>query len=250
MPRDPRSCLRLTITPAAVAILLFSAVASAQNPETYVTVVQRYAAGDVSGAIALFADSTPRLSGDIITRMRALPDRLVRAAVTMHTELAAARIRLGEVSPATIHVANAQRLLNILTEDVRRRSASQVFAIRWYAFVTNVWAAQGRFDAAFASVRDGLTAFPGSAELYVARGCVNEMRGSIVALDSRSAFVDSHDRISLDRIRHSEQQEHLVDHMRSQVPQCASPRTRIFSPAGRNLGAEAVPMRLKQIDRA
>ena len=34
-----------------------------------------------------------RLAGDIVASMRALPDRQVRAAVVMHTELAAARIR-------------------------------------------------------------------------------------------------------------------------------------------------------------
>jgi tetratricopeptide (TPR) repeat protein len=189
---------------AVVATLVFSRVASAQNPGTYVMVVDQYAAGDVSGAIALFANATPRLSGEIVTRMRALPDRQVRAAVVMHTELAAARIRSGDVSAAITHVANGQRLLGILTGDARRRAAAQIFAIRWYAFVTNIWAGQGRFDAAFASVRDGLNAFPGAADLYVARGCINEMRGSLVSTDSGYAFIGNRDRIGLDRLRSME----------------------------------------------
>jgi tetratricopeptide (TPR) repeat protein len=187
---------------AVVATLGFSRVASAQNPQTYVTAVDRYAAGDVSGAIALFANATPRLSGEIVTGMRALPDRQVRAAVVMHTELAAARIRNGEISPATIHIANAQRLLGILTGDARRRTASQTFAVRWYAFVTNVWSGQGRFDAAAASVRDGLTVFPGAAELYVARGCINEARATMVLdLDPRFALIGDRDRVSRDGVR-------------------------------------------------
>jgi tetratricopeptide (TPR) repeat protein len=187
------------MTLAVVATLVSSRVGSAQNPGTYVTVVEQYAAGDVSGAIALFTNATPRLPGEIVTRMRALPDRQVRAAVVMHTELAAARIRSGDVSAAITHVANGRRLLGILTGDARRRAAAQTFAIRWYAFVTNVWAGQGRFDTAYASVRDGLTAFPGAAELYVARGCINEMRASLVAIDSRYGFIGYKDRIGFDR---------------------------------------------------
>lgn len=184
-----------------MAIVLFGAIAAAQNPATYVSVVEQYAAGDVSGAIGLFASSTPRLSGEIATRMRALPDRQVRAAVVMHTELAAARIRIGDVSAAAIHVASAQRLLGLLTGDVRRRAAAQTFAIRWYAFVTNMWAGQGGFDAAFASVRNGLMAFPGAAELYVARGCVNEMRGSMMDVGPRYPFTRERDRRNRDSIR-------------------------------------------------
>ena len=201
MPRDPRSSCRLTISPAVAAILLFGAVASAQNPGTYVTVVEQYAAGEVSGAIALFANSTPRLSGDIVTSMRALPDRQVRAAIVMHTELAAAGIRDGNVSPATIHLANAQRLLDILTGDVRRRAASQVFAIRWYAFVANIWSGQARFETAFASVRNGLAVFPRSAELYAVRGTINEMRGSMVDVNPRYAVTREAERASRDSIR-------------------------------------------------
>lgn len=186
---------------AVVAALVSSRLASAQNPGTYVTVVEQYAAGDVSGAIALFAKTAPRLSGDIVTWMRALPDRQVRAAVVMHTELAAARVRDGDVSAATTHVANAQRLLGILTGDVRRRAAAQTFAIRWYTFVTNVWAGQGRFETAFDSVRSRLAAFPRSAELYAVRGSINEMRGSMVDVNPRYALTREAERASRDSIR-------------------------------------------------
>lgn len=203
MPRDPGSCRRLTTIPALAAILLLcGGVASAQNPATYVTVVRQYAAGDAAGAIALFANSTPRLSGDIVMSMRSQPDRQVRAAVVMHTELAAARIRNGDVSAATIHFANAQRLLSVLTGDVRRRAASQSLAVRWYAFVTNVWSGQGRFTTAFASIRDGLTVFPRSAQLYVARGCINEARATMVLdFDPRIALIGDRDRVTREGIR-------------------------------------------------
>jgi tetratricopeptide (TPR) repeat protein len=133
--------------------------------------------------------------------MRALPDRQVRAAIVMHTELAAARIRNGDVSAATIHVANAQRLLGILTGDVHRRGASQTFAIRWYAFVTNIWSGQGRFEAAYATVRDGLTVFPRAAELYIARGSIHEMRGSMADLVARSTFTRETERINRDSLK-------------------------------------------------
>jgi hypothetical protein len=185
-----------------VAILFYGHLASAQDPGTYVAAVQQYSAGDVSGAIALFANSTPRLSGDILAAMRALPDRHVRAAVSMHTEFVAASIRNGDQSSATVHIANAQRLLGILTGDVRRRAPSRLFAIRWYAFITNIWAGQGRFDAASATVRDGLTIFPGAAELYVARGCINEARAAMaLAFEPRFALIGDRDRIGRDAIR-------------------------------------------------
>jgi len=97
----------------------------------------------------------------------------------LHTELAAAWLADAKPVPAAAHIANAQRLLAILTDDTRRRASSQAFAIRWYAFATNLYAAQGSFDPAFRIVADGLATFPRAPELYVARGTVHEMRATL-----------------------------------------------------------------------
>jgi tetratricopeptide (TPR) repeat protein len=68
--------------------------------------------------------------------------------------------------------------------------------------ITNLWAGQGRFDVAYATIRDGMTVFPGSAPLYVARGCIDEARATtVLSLEPRYALVGDRDRISRDGIR-------------------------------------------------
>ena len=163
---------------AIVAIVLVGQTASAQTQASYVALVEQYAAGDASGAVQLLATGTPRVSGEIVERMRQRPDRDVRSAVMLHTELAAVWLVNGRTPPAIVQIDNAKRLLRILTADATRRGRSKAFAIQWYAFTTSLYAAQGLFEVASRTVRDGLTDFPGAPELYVADGTVHEERAS------------------------------------------------------------------------
>jgi tetratricopeptide (TPR) repeat protein len=106
----------------------------------------------------------------------------------LHTELAATWLDTDRTGPAMTQIANAQSLLAILTDDARRRAAAQAFAIRWYAFATNLYAEQGLFDPAFRVARDGLAGFPRAPELYLARGTVYEMHATLAG-NSRFANV-------------------------------------------------------------
>src|SRR4051812_14362745 len=149
---------------------------SAQQPDTYVSIVQQYAAGDGAGAAKRIGPSNARLPGDAVDRIRRLPARDVRSAVMLHTELAAVALASGSIGGASTQISNAQRLLDILTADTRTKAASRTFAVRWFAFATHLFTAQGLSDHAYRMVRDGLTVFPDAADLYVARGSVHEMR--------------------------------------------------------------------------
>lgn len=159
---------------AIAAFLLVAAPASAQTATAYPVIVDQYIAGDASGAVRQLAPTSARLSGEIVARAKQFPDRQVRAAVMMHTELAAAWLAAGQPGEASTQLGNAERLLGLLTGDVRRRPPSQTFAIRWYAFTARLYAAQGLYDQAYRTVRDGLSVFPGAAELYVADGAIYE----------------------------------------------------------------------------
>ena len=102
-------------TVAVAAIILVSHRASAQSPATDAGIVEQYAASDASGAVKLLAPGNTRLPGDIVEWMRHLPDRQVRSAVMMHTELAAHGWSTDSLSRQTGHIGNAQRLLSVLS---------------------------------------------------------------------------------------------------------------------------------------
>ena len=200
MAREQRLPRRLTLLLGGAGLLvLVHAPAFAQTPPEYVASVEQYAAGDESSPLTLLAPDSRRLSIDTLDRMRQLSDRHVRSAVMLHTELAAASLAIAKPVPAGAQIANAQRLLTILTEDTRRRASSQAFAIRWYAFATNLYAAQGSFDPAFRIVGDGLATFPRAPALYVARGTVYEMRATLAGANGFANGLG--DRVSRDMRR-------------------------------------------------
>ena len=163
----------------AAILVLVQIPAFAQAIDQYVSIVDQYASGDENGALNRLAPDGARIPSAIMAHMRTLTDRQVRSAIMLHTELAAVLLANARPPQATVQIGNAQRLLEILTEDTRRRAAAQPFAIRWYAFVTNLYSGQGLFVAASAISRDGWIAFPHAAELAVARGTVYEMRATL-----------------------------------------------------------------------
>jgi tetratricopeptide (TPR) repeat protein len=172
--------------------MLVRAPAFAQALDQYVSIVDQYANGDENGALNRLAPSDGRIPSAIVARMRALTDRQVRSAVMLHTELAAVLLANARAPQAMVQIGNAQHLLEILTDDTRRRAAARPFAIRWYAFATNLYSGQGLFVAAFAISRDGQAALPHSAEVAVARGAVYEMRATLAV--STSGFNALSDR--------------------------------------------------------
>jgi tetratricopeptide (TPR) repeat protein len=179
VPGEPRPPCRLAWLLGLTVLALAPSSATAQPVDPYVAAVEQYAAGDEDGALNRLAADSGRISSAIVARMRTSTDRQVRSAIMLHTELAAVWLANGRAPQATLQINNARRLLSILTEDTRRRAASEAFAIRWYAFTTSVHTAQGLFVAAFGIIRDGQSVFPKAAELCVARGAIYEMRGTL-----------------------------------------------------------------------
>lgn len=168
--------------------MLIKTPAFAQGLDQYVSIVDQYANGDENGALNRLAPDGARIPSAIVAHMRTLTDRQVRSAVMLHTELAAVLLANARAPQATVQIGNAQHLLEILTDDTRRRAAARPFAIRWYAFATNLYAGQGLFVAAFAISRDGQAALPHSAEVAVARGAVYEMRATLAIPRSFNAI--------------------------------------------------------------
>ncbi len=125
--------------------------------------------------------------------MRQLPADQRRAAVMMHTELAGVWLLLGQTAPAVTQIGNADRLVAIMIANDRGMEPTRAFAIRWYAFITGMYAAQGQVDAADRFVRVGLAAFPRAAELYVARGSIQEMRAGMDESDHLGRAITDRD---------------------------------------------------------
>ena len=95
----------------------------------------------------------------------------------LHTDLAYVWLSTGQPAPARVHVRYADRLVRALIRS-DHAAPMQTFAIRWYAFTTGMYTAQGVVDVASRVVLEGLTEFPRAAELYVARGEIQEMRAN------------------------------------------------------------------------
>lgn len=181
MARDQRPPGRIAPTLAVVALLLsVGTTAPAQDVATYVSLVEQYSHGDATAAVMELARwSGERITGAIDQWRRQLTIDQLRAAAMMHTDLAYILMADGQPSSALIEIRNAERLVTVMIADSHGMESTRAFAIRWYAFTTSVYTAQGRLDAAERFVRSGLATFPRAAELYVARGSIAEMRASL-----------------------------------------------------------------------
>jgi tetratricopeptide (TPR) repeat protein len=173
---------------AAVASLVIARGAAAQPADLYVSIVDQYAAGDENGALHRSTANVPRIPSEITSHVRALSERQLRSATMLHTELAAVFLINGRSGQALSQITYAQRLLAILTDDIRLRAAAKPFAVHWYAFVTNLYASQGLYDLALRIAREGRAVYPNAAELLVARGAVFETRASVADARLFSAY--------------------------------------------------------------
>jgi tetratricopeptide (TPR) repeat protein len=177
---EPRLARRLTWLIPIAFLLAGRTPAVAQSIDQYVAMVDQYASGDEDGALRAIVPTSGRIPSDVTAHMRTLSDRRIRCAIMLHTELAAVFLSSARSGPASVQISNAQRLFDILGEDTRRRETARPFAIRWYAFATNLYAGQGLFVSALTLSRDGLSLFPNAPELFVARGTAFEMRATLI----------------------------------------------------------------------
>ena len=157
-------------------LLLISASASAQDVSTYASIVDRYASGDQDGALTQLG-GWPRaeVSAAVARAARTLASGQLRTAVMLHTDLGFSRIIEAQSSIAGFHIGTAARLLRAMHA---RDPSSRIFAGRWHAVVASIYTARGLAVAADRLIRDGLTDFPRTPELYVARGSIQEMRAA------------------------------------------------------------------------
>jgi tetratricopeptide (TPR) repeat protein len=173
----PRSaCVALALVLAVS--LPPQATASAQGAGAYASIIERYAGGDRERALVELAQWKDAPVGDAIEKML-LPLSLMRPAVMLHTDVAYVWLASGDASRALAQIEYASRLVTALLRGERYVESTRTFAIRWYAFATSMYASQGRTDLAARFLNAGLIAFPRAAELYVARGSIQEMRATL-----------------------------------------------------------------------
>jgi tetratricopeptide (TPR) repeat protein len=189
-------------------LLALSSVASTQPSEIlspiYQAVVRRYASGDREGAVAelgAWPDSRIRREVPILNRdwQRSLlvgeamsPDVWreipVRAALMLHTDCAQ-RAR-GEGRPPKLHEAAAWSIARTLEE----LPAHRTFARRWYEAYAELAQAEYRWGEALDWAERGLEDFPGSAELLLVTGSIEEMQAVQAAQaappSAQQAFLD------------------------------------------------------------
>jgi tetratricopeptide (TPR) repeat protein len=175
----------------AVAILLvITAPASAQDIATYAMLVDRYAAGDQDNAPSQLG-RWPRaeVTAAVDRWARTLTADQLRAAVMLHTDLAYVRMFEAQSGIASFQIDTASRPLRMMLARAPRDQSSRMFGGRWYAVIAGMYTAQGLLVAADYVVRDAMAAFPRTPELYVARGCIEEMRAIGAATDLTSAVM-------------------------------------------------------------
>lgn len=159
----------------------------AQSPPSYDSLIDAYARGGAAAqqAVLDLANLPQDRINAMIAGVRSLtPDRQ-RTAVMLHTDTTYALLLAGTTGSGLFHIGAARRVFAITKAspaDARR----QTFERRWFAFVASLYTANSLFDRAEILVRDGLTAYPRDARLYVARGALLETRLAFTAFDPSS----------------------------------------------------------------
>jgi hypothetical protein len=112
------------------------------------------------------------------------PDRQ-QTAVMLHTDTSALLLA-GTTGSGLFHIGAARRVFAIMRAARPADARMQAFERRWFAFVASLYTANSLFDRAAILIRDGLTAYPREARLYVARGALLETRLAFTAFDPTS----------------------------------------------------------------
>lgn len=174
----------------ALGLLIVGSAATAQSPDGFSELVERYMQGDASAAVAAFArwppDAVKRAGAAYAERMAAASQR---AAVMLHTDAAYALLLSRSNQTASTHLTQARRLFAALKHGGHGDERTQRFEARWFAFVASMYTSQLQFDSADEFVRDGLVLYPRDARLLVARGAIREMGGTVDTADGGRAMV-------------------------------------------------------------
>jgi tetratricopeptide (TPR) repeat protein len=177
----------LALIAAAIAALLSAAPARAQPSNSYIALVDRYAAGDATGALTeLTRWSAAAAKKAVAEQADHLAPPRQRAAVMLHTDFAYAALVARATADASTHVGLARRLITAMKSGEGAGERARRFEARWFAFVASMYTAMAKLDVADGLVRDGLGLYPRDARLHVARGAIREMNATINAADPRS----------------------------------------------------------------
>ena len=192
---------RLTFCGAALVAMLIAVPALAQPSFDYDRLVDAYATGhlneavsqlsrwpseQVKGAVGLFVKAIEAQTALVTAPVSS---RRLRAAVMLHTDLAAA-LFYHDFSRAESHVNLARRLVDLLAGRRRRDPRAREFVPRWYEFAPSMYLAHQSPDKALQLVQDGFTHAPDNPTLHLYSGIVFEMIGpKEAALVARSRLL-------------------------------------------------------------
>ncbi len=166
---------RLLLAPAIIGLLVPPPALSAQPLTPYSSIVEHYARGDTKDAVVELSQWSDGRAGIVQQAIKNLPLSQLRAAAMLHTDLAGALAMLGEKSQVDTQLRTANRVIDLLLSQNRDDSAAQRFASYWYAFASSIYVAEGLLNQAKTYVDNGVSPFPRSSELFVAKGIVAEM---------------------------------------------------------------------------
>lgn len=187
MPLDWRT-RRLTACGGALVAMLIAAPAFAQPPFDYDRLVDAYATGhldeavsqlsrwpweQVKGAVSLFVKAIEAQTALVTAPVSS---RRLRAAVMLHTDLAAALLN-DDFTRAESHINLARRLVDLLTGRRRRDPRAREFVPRWYEFAPSMYLLHQNPDKALLLVQEGFTHAADNATLHLYSGIVFEMTG-------------------------------------------------------------------------
>jgi len=176
----------LDLIAAAIAVLIVSSLAVAQEPAAYDALVDQYARGDLAGALRELGGWSASAVRNVTTdRPRFLTAQRQRAAVMLHTEMANAWLQAHATADASLHLSVARRALTAMKNGGRGDERTQMFERRWFAFVASMYTSQGILNQAELIVRDGLGLYGHDALLLVARGAIREMDAMLTAANPR-----------------------------------------------------------------
>jgi tetratricopeptide (TPR) repeat protein len=187
-----RSLLRsgmLATTLALVPLALQSGGAAQlptgiDDPE-YVAVVRQYSRGDFQGAIAVLVKWPPeRIRA--VTRVPPRPDDLesrhAKSAAMLHLDVS---MLVATINPrlSKQHAEAGGKWVRLLPDSAAR------FKERWHAYALGPSLVQHDLYSATLAVRQGVGAFPGSADLQLMRGIVMELTARGLTSDMRGAWM-------------------------------------------------------------
>jgi tetratricopeptide (TPR) repeat protein len=183
---------RLTSCGGALVAMLIATPALAQQPVDYDRLVDAYATGhldeavsqlsrwpseQVKGAVGLFVKAIQAQTASVTAP---LSSRRLRAAVMLHTDLAAASLGT-DFSLAEFHVNAARRLIDVLASRAPHDPRAREFITHWYEFAPSLFLVVRKLDRATWLVQEGFDKSPNNPTLHTYKGIIEEMRGPVQA---------------------------------------------------------------------